>query len=117
MTAAPNKNKIDLPRIKRTIKSAKGLLDLFEALASEIQQSQPPPATPPGPDFIYKEQTDTDSDPYHILGISFEDSNEMLDAVFRAKAKLLHPDHGGDAERFKELMAAYNAIRTERGLN
>ena len=53
-----------------------------------------------------------DNDPYRILGVEPGDSPELVTAVFRAKAKILHPDHKtGDAEKFKRLRAAYNAIK------
>ena len=54
-----------------------------------------------------------DSDPYRILGVEPGDTPELVTAVFRTKAKILHPDHKtGDAEKFKRLRAAYDAIRT-----
>ena len=55
-----------------------------------------------------------DSDPYRILGVEPGDSPELVTAVFRAKAKLLHPDKKtGDAEKFKRLHAAYEAVKAQ----
>lgn len=59
-----------------------------------------------------------DSDPYRILGVEPGDPPELVTAVFRAKAKVLHPDKkAGDAEKFKRLDAAYKAVKAqaERG--
>mgnify|MGYP001561558106 CR=1 FL=1 len=50
-------------------------------------------------------------DPYAVLGVSPGDSREMVDAVFRAKARILHPDKGGNAAAFTRLKLAYDLIR------
>lgn len=50
---------------------------------------------------------------YLILGVFPSDPIQMIDAVYRAKAKILHPDNKltGDAERFKTLNKAYHIVR------
>lgn len=53
-------------------------------------------------------------DPYGILGVRPEDPIELVKSVYRAKARHLHPDKGGDAEAFKRLDAAYKAILAQR---
>lgn len=53
---------------------------------------------------------------YKVLGVQIADSDEMVKSVFRAKAKCLHPDSGGDAERFKALRKAYNIIMRSRNV-
>lgn len=53
-------------------------------------------------------------DPYTILGVLPSDSPAMVDAVFRAKARILHPDKGGDARAFAQLKQAYDLIRKVR---
>lgn len=50
-------------------------------------------------------------DPWEVLGVGPGTEPEAIDLVYRAKAKKLHPDVGGDAEAFKELQAAYEAVR------
>lgn len=35
---------------------------------------------------------------------------EDIKAAYRAKAKLLHPDKGGDEAKFKQLVAAYELL-------
>lgn len=54
-----------------------------------------------------------DDDPYRILGVEPGDSEELVKAVFRAKAKVFHPDTGKkpDPEKFARLKAAYDAIQ------
>lgn len=50
---------------------------------------------------------------YLTLGVSPSDPVEMIDSVYRAKAKILHPDNRdtGDAERFMMLTKAYHIVR------
>ena len=52
------------------------------------------------------------SDPYHVLGVSRDASPDELQDAYRRLIKLHHPDrHGGSAERFLEIQAAYDAVR------
>lgn len=50
-------------------------------------------------------------DPYEVLGVLRDADLETTDAVYRSKAKRLHPDVGGDPAKFKELQAAYEALK------
>lgn len=50
-------------------------------------------------------------DPWEVLGLRSDADTETIEAVYRAKAKSLHPDAGGDPEKFKELQAAYEAVK------
>jgi hypothetical protein len=50
-------------------------------------------------------------DPWEVLGVGPGTEPDMIDMAYRAKAKKLHPDAGGDAEAFKELQAAYEAVK------
>lgn len=47
---------------------------------------------------------------YHVLGIQPGATRAEIKAAFRQKAKTSHPDHGGDPEEFKRLMAAYRQL-------
>ena len=49
-------------------------------------------------------------DPWEVLGLRSDADAETIDAVYRSKAKRLHPDVGGDAEAFKVLVDAYRAV-------
>lgn len=49
---------------------------------------------------------------YEILGLTPNADDTVIKAAYRALTKEHHPDKGGDAERFKEITAAYNAIIT-----
>lgn len=40
-------------------------------------------------------------------------SNEDLKKQYRELCKRLHPDHGGNEENFKEMMAEYERIQLE----
>lgn len=46
---------------------------------------------------------------YEVLGVAPTDAPDSIEAAFRSKAKLLHPDNGGDAA----LMAELNVARKE----
>lgn len=50
-------------------------------------------------------------DPWEILGLRPDADEDAIDAVYRAKAKRLHPDAGGSAEAFRELQEAYDAVK------
>jgi hypothetical protein len=49
-------------------------------------------------------------DPWELLELRPGASRETIDAVYRSKAKQLHPDAGGDPEEFKALQEAYEAV-------
>lgn len=51
-------------------------------------------------------------DPYTVLGVDPTDSPAVVQAVFKAKAKIFHPDNQttGNADKFKRLQAARDAI-------
>lgn len=56
-------------------------------------------------------------DPYEILGVRPDAPQEIIEAAYRARAKSLHPDVGGDADEFRQLQDAYDRIKDgERGL-
>ncbi len=45
--------------------------------------------------------------PFVVLGLDAGCSTEDVHRAYRRQAKNAHPDHGGDAERFKRLQTAY----------
>lgn len=57
-------------------------------------------------------------DPYELLGVSPEASDEELRAAYRRLVQLHHPDHNGGSEaatrRFEEIQVAYAKIRVRR---
>lgn len=54
-----------------------------------------------------------DRDPYEVLGVLRGTDHEDIEAIYRSKAKRLHPDQGGDATAMRELNAAIERVRTE----
>ena len=52
-------------------------------------------------------------DPYHTLGLPKDCTREELKEAFRAKARLVHPDRGGEPATFIQLRQAYDQIVTE----
>lgn len=53
-------------------------------------------------------------DPYEVLGVRSDAELEDIEAVYRSKAKRLHPDKEGDDAAMKELNGAMERIREER---
>ncbi len=49
-------------------------------------------------------------DPYQVLGIKPEAGLAEIRRAFREKARLLHPDAGGEVERFLELKRSYELL-------
>jgi len=56
-------------------------------------------------------------DAYDILGVSPDDPIELVKDVYRKKSMYFHPDKGGDAEKFKRLNTAYEAVMKSRNVN
>ena len=52
-------------------------------------------------------------DPYAVLSISRDASKEEIKSAFRTLAKKHHPDKGGTAEKFREIVMAYEAAMRE----
>lgn len=52
-------------------------------------------------------------DPYRVLGVEPDDPPELVEAVYRAKAKFRHPDnrHYGSALIFQQLQQAYQEVK------
>ncbi len=53
-------------------------------------------------------------DPYEVLGIRPDTPETVMEASYKALAKVHHPDKGGDPEKFKEIRDAYERITKER---
>lgn len=49
-------------------------------------------------------------DPYQILGVNKDASQEEIKAAYRKLAKKYHPDLGGDPEKFKEINEANDIL-------
>lgn len=56
-------------------------------------------------------------DPYEVLGVRSDTDQAVVEASYKAMRRKYHPDNqeSGDADRFKELEVAYEAIKKERG--
>lgn len=55
--------------------------------------------------------------PYDVLGVEKDASDEEVKDAYREKAKEHHPDQGGDEEKFKEVQKAYEEITSEGGFD
>ena len=68
-----------------------------------IQPQEEPPAAPPLPDVV---------EAATLLGVSIDATEDQLRAALRSRlsSSRIHPDHGGDAEAAKCLIAAKNLL-------
>lgn len=48
--------------------------------------------------------------PYKVLGVSVDISDDELKKVYRNLCRKNHPDNGGDANTFAEINKAYDMI-------
>lgn len=53
--------------------------------------------------------------PYFVLGVLPGAPLDVCEAVYRARAKRAHPDHGGDPGEFRKLTEAIEALRRREG--
>ena len=47
-----------------------------------------------------------------VLGVADDAGPDDIRRAFRARALVTHPDHGGDAEQFTDLLFAVDALRS-----
>lgn len=78
-----------------------GLRELRGEKVSE--RDEPPPSTPADYELCYR-----------ILGISPSSTWEEIERAYRAKAKVHHPDHGGDEDAMRALNEAYARLKRIR---
>lgn len=53
------------------------------------------------------------NDPYVVLGVRKDDPPELIEAVYKLKAKFYHPDNSktGNKDKFIAIKEAYNKIK------
>jgi curved DNA-binding protein CbpA len=73
--------------------------------------------SPFGNPFLILGYFDGFIDYYRILDLPSSCSTEDIKKAYRAKAKILHPDTGGNAEAFKQLKEAYDVLSDEQQRN
>lgn len=52
---------------------------------------------------------------YRLLGLSASASWDEIERAYRQKAKLHHPDRGGDGDTMRALNEAYERLKRARG--
>jgi hypothetical protein len=68
------------------------------------ERVDPPGVPPENVDLCFK-----------ILGLSPSASWKEIEAAYRRKAKIHHPDHGGDGDAMRALNEAYAQIKRLKG--
>lgn len=58
---------------------------------------------------------DSSMNPFTILGVSSDATEEQVKSAYRAKANQCHPDKGGNQSEFIQVQAAYEAIKQYKG--
>ncbi len=80
------------------------ILRALRELRGETPQYSPPPT-----------QRDNDVEiACRLLGVSSSSSWEQIEKAYRAKAKVHHPDLGGDADAMRALNEAYKLLKERR---
>ena len=54
------------------------------------------------------------NNPYKILGLKKDASDNEIKAAYRKLSKKYHPDHGGDKDKFNEICQAYKILINEQ---
>ena len=62
-----------------------------------------------------KKQAETNLDPFIILGVNMNSTQEEVKKAWKDKAWKAHPDHGGNNEDMVKINAAYKAICMFKG--
>lgn len=55
-------------------------------------------------------------DPYEVLGVRSDAPMAVVEASYKAMAKATHPDTGGDEDAFKEVAAAWERVKADKGV-
>ncbi len=94
------------PVVIRGIRELRGEHIDDRAYHSHSHSQQRTNATPPARDYELC---------YKMLGISPSASWDDVERAYRKKAKLHHPDHGGDEDTMRALNDAYAQLKIIRG--
>lgn len=54
---------------------------------------------------------------YDVLGVSQDASKDEIRRAYKRLAVQMHPDKGGDPEKFKELASAYEVLSDDEKRN
>lgn len=75
---------------------------LRELRGDYVEEERPPNGAPGGLDLDMC---------YRMLGLSSSSSWDEIQKAYKRKAKIHHPDHGGDEDTMRALNEAYNRLK------
>lgn len=88
-----------LKNFRATIDKQIGDLERLIGVPSSKNQSQ------------WSGNSDTEMDPFIVLGVDHNSSKEEVDRAYKAAAKKCHPDKGGSVQEMAKVNAAYEVIK------
>lgn len=66
--------------------------------------------------YLQLEAPEKVRDPYEVLGVRADAPMAVIEASYKAQAKTAHPDAGGSEDAFKEIAAAWERVKADRGV-
>jgi hypothetical protein len=82
--------------------------DLVAAAYAQMVSPAKPPTTPPP---IHGADQDALTDPYRVLGVERHYPMAIIEAIWKARLRVEHPDVGGSAATAARLNAAMDELR------
>lgn len=87
------------------------LIEFQEQISSRIEQLEDD--TPYQPNMFGEDMDDLN--PFDILGVSIDASEDEVKSAYKKRAWDAHPDHGGNNEEMAKVNAAFEVIKKFRG--
>jgi hypothetical protein len=86
--------------------------NLWESIIRGLRELRGEHVDAPPPGGARSSETDLS---FRLLGLSPSANWDEIERAYRKKAKIHHPDHGGDEDTMRALNEAYSLIKKSRG--
>lgn len=115
------KRKSVTSQVEDGLNGIKALLQgIFDLKQEAIRLGLHPGQGGPRPRQVQAAGNPYSGDPYAVLGIERDAPDRMVKEIYLLKAVWYHPDSnrmkGGNEDHFKKVLAAWEAIKKERGI-